>query len=89
MKSLGKKYRIYTVWLCLLILAMAFLAASDEGNPWPYVTLAFLAGAIMYSLGAVREWALGRRLPGMAEFLLAVCMWCATAAAALRVGGIL
>lgn len=89
MKFLLEKYRVLSIWLSLLILALAFVVGSDtEWRPF-CVMLAFLAGAVMFGLGGIREWMLGHRIGSMTEAFLAACMWIASVLSLLRLGGIL
>lgn len=87
MKFLLEKYRMFCIWLSLLILALAFIAGSDdEWRPF-CVVLAFIAGAVMYGFGGIREWTLGHRVSSMVETFLAVCMWTAVVLSLLHLGG--
>ena len=89
MKSLLKHYRLYTIWICLFIVAMAFTAASDRQYHSLCVTLAFFAGGLLYTLGVIKEWTSGNRIAGAVQLVLASCMWTAMICSILLAGGIL
>lgn len=89
MKFLLTKYRILSVWMCLIILTLSFVVGSDMEWRQVCMTLAFLTGALLYSLGGIREWMLGRRVGSMVELFLSVCMWIAAVLSLLCLGGFL
>ena len=57
MKGFLEQYRNITVWLSLFILAMGFVAASDEEHQMACMLFAFLAGVLLFGAGTAREWA--------------------------------
>jgi len=89
MKFLLEKYRVLSIWMSLLILALAFVVGSDDEWRPVCAVLAFLIGGLMYGLGGIREWTRGHRISSMVETFLAVCMWIALVLSLLRLGGIL
>lgn len=89
MKFLVEKYRVISIWLSLIILALAFVIGSDEERRAFCVFLAFVAGTFLYSVGGMREWMLNRMTACLVEVLLAICMLTAAFLSLLRLGGII
>lgn len=89
MRFLEKNYRMLSIWLCLLILALAFVTGSDKPARAVCVTAAFFAGTLMYILGSIREWMRNHVTAALVEALLAVCMLTGGLLSLLRLGGIL
>lgn len=89
MRFLLNHYRTLVIWLSVIVLALAFVAGSDDGWRLACVTAAFLAGACMYSIGGVRCWMQKKKIGSAVETLLAVCMWTAFILMLLYLGGIL
>ena len=89
MKGFLERYRNITVWLSLFILAMGFVAASDEEQRMVCMLFAFLAGAFLFGAGTAREWAV-KNQPGVSCYaVLTAAMWMAVVVTILRLGGIL
>lgn len=89
MKEFLEQYRNITVWLSLFILAMGFVAASDEEHQMACMLFAFLAGVLLFGAGTAREWAV-KNQPGIFCYaVLTVAMWMAVAMTVLRLGGII
>ena len=89
MKRFLERYRNITVWLSLFILAMGFVAASDEEQRMVCMLFAFLAGAFLFGAGTAREWAV-KNQPGVFCYaVLTAAMWMAVVITILRLGGIL
>lgn len=89
MRFLEKNYRLLSIWLSLLVLALAFVTGSDRPARAVCVTAAFFAGTLLYVLGSIREWMRNRVTAALIEMLLAVCMLTGGILSLLRLGGIL
>lgn len=89
MKFLLEKYRVISIWLSLIILALSFVIGSDEESRAFCVFLAFLTGTFLYAAGGAREWMLNRMTACLIEVILAVCMLTAAFLSLLRMGGII
>lgn len=89
MKFFVEKYRVISIWLSLIVLALAFVIGSDDENRAVCVFLVFVVGTLLYSVGAAREWMLNRMTACLVEALLAVCMLTSAILSLLRLGGIL
>ena len=89
MKGFLERYRNITVWLSLFILAMGFVAVSDEEQRMVCMLFAFLAGAFLFGAGTAREWTMDNRLGSLIYAVLTGFMWAAVVLAGLSMGGIL
>lgn len=89
MKFFAEKYRVISIWLSLIVLALAFVIGSNDERRAVCVFLVFAAGTLLYSVGAMREWAMNRMPACLVEGLLAVCMLTASILSLLRLGGII
>lgn len=89
MKFFAEKYRVISIWLSLIVLALAFVIGSEQESRAICVFLVFVAGTLLYSVGAVREWMLNRMPACLIEALLAVCMLTSAVLSLLRLGGII
>ena len=87
MRFLEKNYRLFSIWLSLLILTLAFVTGSDRPVRAVCVTAAFFAGTLLYLLGGIREWMRNRVTAALIEMLLAVCMLTGGLLSLLRLGG--
>lgn len=89
MKFFREKYRVLSIWLSLIILALAFVIGSDQECRGICISLAFIFGTLLYSVGGAREWMLNRMTACLLETLLAICMLTAAILSLLRLGGII
>lgn len=89
MKLLMERYRTISIWLSLVILALAFVIGSDKSWYPVGVPLVFLVGFLMYLLGGIREWKRGKTTAFLIEALLAVIALAAAVQSLFRLGGIL
>lgn len=89
MKFLMEKYRTISIWLSLVILALAFVIGSDKEWHSAGVPVVFTVGFVMYLTGSIREWKLGRMTACLIEALFAVWALVAAFLSVLRLGGVL
>lgn len=89
MKFFVEKYRVISIWLSLIVLALAFVIGSDEESRAVCVFLVFVVGTLLYLVGAAREWMLNRMTACLVEALLAICMLTSALLSLLRLGGII
>lgn len=89
MKFFVEKYRVISIWLSLIVLALAFVIGSDDERRAICVFLVFVVGTLLYSVGAAREWMLNRMTGCLVEALLAICMLTSAILSLLRLGGII
>lgn len=89
MKFLMGRYRTISIWLSLVILALAFVIGSDEAWHAIGVPAVFSVGFIMYLAGSIREWKLGKMTACLVDALLAVWALVAAFLSVLRLGGII
>ena len=88
MKFLLERYQAVSTALSLCILSLGFVIAADTKSCGVCVCAAFLAGALMYFIGSLREWRKNRLAICLLEALLGVCMLAAAILSLLRLGGL-
>ncbi len=89
MKFGQEKYRIISIWMSLIIIALAFVAGSDDESRPIVLALAFALGTILYGVGGFFEWKRKQRIACAVESVLAVLMCAAAILSLFRMGGIL
>lgn len=89
MRWIVKNYQVVSIWLSLIILSLGFIIGSDRALRPVGVPLAFLAGALLYLTGSIREWSQNRMPMALLEVILFVCMLVGLVLSLLRLGGLL
>lgn len=89
MKWVVKNYQVVSIWLSLIILSLGFIIRSDRVLRSVGVPLAFLAGALLYLTGSIREWGQNRMPMALLEVILFACMLVGLVLSLLRLGGLL
>ena len=82
-----KRYKEIAVWLSWVILALAFVLASDDSWRPVGVPAVFGLGALLYGLGMIREGKRGRRPSFLVQLLLTMLMCVAMILSLLGLGG--
>ena len=88
MKFLVEKYKVVSIWLSLLILALGFYIGADEACRPVCVPFAFLLGTALYLLGCICEWRNRRRFASLVLLILTLLMAASTVVSLLYRGGL-